>query len=176
MLTLRWDLPNVSGRSNVTAAPSAVGGQYLERPKPTGGQFVWYVYGCVFRVQPHFVPWHNSWGNRPFPNRHISSRSKKFCTGGVKMWRFSGRMWQKTSQVAKIFSCARASHSSQKCDKCDASHFLSPKKETNVTSPTQIWDWKLGRNLVRTDPNCSALSQALPGVPITAHNLCAFLM
>jgi len=49
-------------------------------------------------------------------------------------------------------SCARASHSSQKCDKCDASHFLSPKKVTNVTSLTQIWDGKLGGNPVRTDP------------------------
>jgi len=40
------------------------------------------------------------------PNRHISSRSKIFCTGGAKMWRFSGRMWQKTSQVKKhIFVC-----------------------------------------------------------------------
>jgi len=65
---------------------------------------------------------------------------KKFCTGGAKMWRFSGRMWLKTSQVKKIFSCARASHSSQKCDKCDASHFLSPEKVTNVTSLTKIWD------------------------------------
>ena len=35
------------------------------------------------------------------PNRHISSRSQKFCTGGAKMWRFSERMWQKTSQVRK---------------------------------------------------------------------------
>jgi len=35
-------------------------------------------------------------------------------------------------------SCARASHSSQKCDKCDASHFLSLKKVTNATSLTQI--------------------------------------
>ena len=33
--------------------------------------------------------------------RHISSRSKKICTGGAKMWRYSGRMWQKTSQVKK---------------------------------------------------------------------------
>ena len=35
------------------------------------------------------------------PNRHISFRSKKFCTGGAKMWHFLGRMWQKTSQVKK---------------------------------------------------------------------------
>ena len=86
------------------------------------------------------------------PNRHIFSRSKKFCTGGAKMWRFSGRMWQKTSQVNKKNSCAKASHSSQKCDKCDAWHFLSPKKKTNVTSLTQIWGGKLGRNPGKTDP------------------------
>ena len=37
-------------------------------------------------------------------------------------------------KLKKIFSCARASYSSQKCDKWDASHFLSAKKVTNVTS------------------------------------------
>jgi len=67
------------------------------------------------------------------------------------MWRFLGRMWQKTSQDKKIFSCARAT--SQKCDKCDASRFLSPKKVTIVTSLTQIWDGKLGRNPGETDPS-----------------------
>jgi len=35
------------------------------------------------------------------PNRHISSRSTFFCTGGAKMWRFSGRMRPKTSLVKK---------------------------------------------------------------------------
>ena len=59
---------------------------------------------------------------------------------------------QKRHKLKKIFSCARASHSSQKCDKCDASHFLSQKKVTNVTSLTQIWDGKLWRNPFRTDP------------------------
>jgi len=70
-------------------------------------------------------------------------------------------MWQKTSHVFREGcdqkrhkskqknSCARASHSSQKCDKWDAWHFLSP---TNVTSLTQIWDGKLGRNPGKTDP------------------------
>jgi len=53
---------------------------------------------------------------------------------------------KKRHRLKKIFSCARASHSSQKCDKCDATHFLSPEKVTNVTSLTQIWDGKLGKN------------------------------
>ena len=35
---------------------------------------------------------------------------------------------KKRHKSQKIFSCARASHSSKKCDKCDASHCLSPKK------------------------------------------------
>jgi len=65
---------------------------------------------------------------------HISSRSIFFRTGGAKMWCFSERMWQKSSQVKNKLWCARASHSSQKCDKCNASNFLSPKKVTNVTS------------------------------------------
>ena len=86
------------------------------------------------------------------PNRHIFSRSNNFCTGGAKIWRFSGSMWQKTSQVKKIFSCARASHSSKKCDKCNASRFLSPEKVINVTSLAQIWDGNLGRNWAKTDP------------------------
>jgi len=53
-------------------------------------------------------------------------------------------MWHKTSQVKKIFSCARASHSSQKCDKCNASHFLSPKKwqmwRHSPKSETRTWE------------------------------------
>jgi len=65
---------------------------------------------------------------------------------------FFGKCDKKCNKLKKIFSCARASHSSQKCDKCDASHFLSPKKVTNVTSRTHISDWKLGRNLGKTDP------------------------
>jgi len=34
-------------------------------------------------------------------------------------------------------------------------YILSPKKVTNVMSLTQIWDGKLGRNLVKTDPKFS---------------------
>ena len=53
--------------------------------------------------------------------------------------------------------------SSQKCDKCDASHFLSPEKVTNVTSLTQIWDGKLGRNPGKTDPKTAlSLDRAVP--------------
>jgi len=62
---------------------------------------------------------------------------------------------KKRHKSQKIFSCARASHSSKKCDKCDASHFLSTKKVTNVTSLTQIWVGNLGRNLGKTDPKAS---------------------
>jgi len=45
---------------------------------------------------------------------------------------------KKPHKLNKVFSCARASHSSQKCDRCDASHLLSAKKVTNVTSLTQM--------------------------------------
>jgi len=70
------------------------------------------------RFRDKWQIWNGKRNFQSLPNRHICSRSKMFCTGGAKRWRFSGRMWQKTSQVKKTFSCARASHSSQKCDKC----------------------------------------------------------
>ena len=47
---------------------------------------------------------------------------------------------KKRHKLKQIFSYARASHSSQKCDKCDASHFLSQKKVSNVTSHGQSRD------------------------------------
>jgi len=125
------------------------------------------------------------------PNRHISSRSNFFCTGGAKMWRFLGRMWQKMSPVKKhIFVCESVTFFpemwqmwrvtffvTEKRDKCDVTHlsgwvtgewrhichffgwgtgFFSEKKVTSekiwVTSFTQIWDEKLGRNSAKTDP------------------------
>jgi len=43
---------------------------------------------------------------------------------------------KKGHKFKNIFVC-ESSHSSQKCDKCNASHFLSPKKVTNVTSLAQ---------------------------------------
>ena len=60
-------------------------------------------------------------------NRHISSSFKKFCTGGAKMWRFSGRMWSKTSQVKKQI-CMRERH-------------ILPRKATNVTRHI-VCHWK----------------------------------
>jgi len=89
----------------------------------------------------------------PAGSSHLFPFKKKFLPAGPEMWRFSGRGVTKnvTSSKKKI-SCARSSHSSQKCDKCNASHFLSPKKVTNVTSLTQIWDGNLGRNSAKTDP------------------------
>jgi len=69
---------------------------------------------------------------------------KKCCHNRAKMCCCSGRMWQKTSQVPQKNSCARASHSSQKCDKYDASHFLSQEKVTNVTSLTREVREKIG--------------------------------
>jgi len=65
---------------------------------------------------------------------------------------------KKRHKLKQTFSCARASHSSQKCDACDASHFLSPEKVTNLTWLTQIWDGKPGRNPVRTDPKKESLT------------------
>jgi len=90
------------------------------------------------------------------PNRHISSRSKSFVQAGPKCdvfreGRFSGRTFfgKKRHKLKKIFSCARASHSSQKCD---ASHFLSPKKVTNVTS-SETGSWEEIRVRVFLSPN-----------------------
>ena len=71
-----------------------------------------------------------------------------FVPAGPKCDVFREGCDKKRHKLKKIFSCSRASHSSQtrKCDKFDASHFLSPKKVTNVKSLTQICDGKLGRN------------------------------
>jgi len=66
---------------------------------------------------------------------------------------FFGKDVTKNVTIQKnIFLCARASHSSQKCDKCDASHFLSPKKVTKVTSLTQIWDCRGSWEEIRVTP------------------------
>ena len=53
---------------------------------------------------------------------------------------FGKDVTKNVNKSKKVCSCARASHTSQKCDKCDASHFLSPEKVTNVTPPTLILD------------------------------------
>jgi len=79
---------------------------------------------------------------------------KSFVPAGPKCDIFREGCDKNRHKLKKIFWCARASHSSQKCDKCDASHFLSPEKVINVTSLTQIWDGKLGRNPGKTDPMC----------------------
>jgi len=60
-----------------------------------------------------------------------------FVPAGPKCDFFREGCDKKRHKLKKILSCARASHSSQKCDKCDESHFLSPEKVTNVTSLTQ---------------------------------------
>jgi len=90
------------------------------------------------------------------PNRHISSRSKKFCTGGAKMWLFLGRMWQKTSQVQKdIFVCESVTFFPVVWQMWRVTFFVTEK--CDKSDVTQIWDGKLGRNPVRTDPmeqNC----------------------
>jgi len=74
---------------------------------------------------------------------------KSFVPAGPKCDVFWEGCDKKRHKLKHIYSCARASHSSQKCD---ASNFLSPGKVTNVTSLTQIWDGKLGRNPGKTDP------------------------
>jgi len=71
---------------------------------------------------------------------------KRYVPAGAKCDVFREGCDKKTSPLKKIVSCAKASHSSQKCDQCDKSDFLSPKRVTNVTSLTQIWDRNLGRN------------------------------
>jgi len=83
---------------------------------------------------------------------HFFPFKKTFVPAGPKCDVFWEGCDKKRHKSKKIFSCARASYSSQKCDKCDASHFLSPEKVPNVTSLTQIWDMKLKRNPGKTDP------------------------
>jgi len=112
------------------------------------------------------------------PNRHISSSSKNFCTSGCDVFREGCD--KKCHELKTIFSCARASHSSQKCDTCDASHRLSPEKVTNVTTLPQIWDGKLGRNPGKTDPKGQCISDnaahSLPRIRLWAGKLLMALM
>jgi len=53
---------------------------------------------------------------------------KSFVPAGPKCDVFWEGCDQKRHKLKNIFSYARASHSSQKCDKSNASRFLSPKK------------------------------------------------
>ena len=73
------------------------------------------------------------------PSRIVSFLpvSKSFVPAGSKCDVFREGCDKKRHKLKKMFSCARASHSSVKCEKCDASHCLSPKKVTNGTSLKQ---------------------------------------
>ena len=115
----------------------------------------------LFRVRDLDPCFRDKWqiwdGSRKFcfsPSRIVTFLpvQKSFVPAGPKCDVFREGCDKKRHKLKQTFSYARASHSSQKCDKCDASHFLSPKKVTNVTSLTQIWDGKLGRNPGKTDP------------------------
>jgi len=76
----------------------------------------------------------------PSPSRIVTFLpvQKSFVPAGPKYDVFREGCDKKRHKFKKMFSCARATHSSQKCDKCNASHFLSLKKMTNVMSLTQI--------------------------------------
>jgi len=82
------------------------------------------------------------------PNRHISSRSKKFCTGVAKKWRFPERKWHQFKKQIRV----RERHFLLRNVTKVTRHILSQKIVTKMTSLTQIWDGKLGRNSAKTDP------------------------
>jgi len=69
---------------------------------------------------------------------------KKFVPAGPKSDVFREAIDKKRHHLKVI---------SEKCDKSDAWHFLSPKKGTKVLPLTQIWDGKLGRNSAKTNYN-----------------------
>ena len=75
----------------------------------------------------------------PSPSRIVTFLpvQKSFVPAGPKYDVFREGCDKKRHKFEKYYR-VRASHSSQKCDKCDASHFLSPEKVTNVTSLTPI--------------------------------------
>ena len=79
------------------------------------------------------------------PNCRISSHSKGFVPAGTKCAVFREGCDKNRHKLHKIFSCARASHSSQKCDKGDAFNYLSPKKsdkcDVNHTNLRQMGSW-----------------------------------
>jgi len=60
-----------------------------------------------------------------------------FCTGGAKMWRFSGRMWQKTSQVKKIiFLCESVAFFPEMWQMWRVTFFVTEKSDKcDVTLP-----------------------------------------
>ena len=68
---------------------------------------------------------------------HISSRSNFFRTGGAKMWRFSERMWQKTSQVTKnIFMCESVTFFPEMWQMWCVTFFVTEKSDkSDVTHP-----------------------------------------
>jgi len=90
---------------------------------------------------------------------------KRFVPAGPKCDVFREGCDKKRHNLKNIFPCARALHSSQKFDKSNASYFLSPKKVSNVTSLTQIWDGNLGRNSAKTDPKPPKPSCPCPCFP-----------
>jgi len=79
------------------------------------------------------------------PNRHISSRSKKFCTSGAKMWRFSGRMWQKTSQVKIIYFRVRERHILPRNVTTVTRHIFCHRKKWQMwhhSPKSETWSWE----------------------------------
>ena len=92
---------------------------FFEREEMWRFDWDWNV---LFSPRLIFVTYLEAWSGKAIwaktdpqshPNPHISSRSKKNCTGGAKMWRFSGRMWQKMSQVKVGLGISRTNAVSQ---------------------------------------------------------------
>ena len=97
-----------------------------------------------WRTRFRFLEWLNGSGLRweeknmfqSQPNRHIPSRSKKFCNCGAKMWRFSGKMWQKTSQVKKKIVCESVTFFPEMWQMWRVTFFVTEKSdECKVTQP-----------------------------------------
>ena len=72
-------------------------------------------------------------------------RSKKVCTGGAKMGRFLGRMWQKTSQVKNnILVCESVTFVPEVCQIQRVTFFVTKKKwqmwRHSPKSETGTWE------------------------------------
>jgi len=96
------------------------------------------------------------------PNRHIPSRSIFFCTRRAKMWLFSGRMWQKTSQVKKnTFVCESVTLFPEMWQMWRVTFFVTRKSDKCDVTHTRTW-----RNPGQTDPRPT---QSIMYVPLRVN-------
>jgi len=86
----------------------------------------------------------------PAESSHFFPFKKNFCRRGLNVTFFGKDVTKKRHKFKKKNSCARASHSSQKCDKCDASHFW---KQTNLSTFCRGYLFVQGTSFSR-EPRC----------------------